>query len=123
MGVKMKIRAQPDMFGTDPKTQARNTDPHTSHQAARMMKYDLNDLKWKVMEALCALGLATDLEINAYCFENYGGRAESTYRKRRGELAEAGLVKDTGHTRWQGGRNRIVWALTETGQELISNRP
>jgi hypothetical protein len=59
----------------------------------------------------------TDFELEEI-FGNHG----STYRTRRSELTEQGLIIDTGRTRVQRGRNRIVWAAI-TGGNMNAHSP
>lgn len=107
---------QLDMFDEPvrPGSLVRAIDPPTSHESARRLK-ELGKIQMQVLACIAKLGRATDLEINTWCNANFGERAESTYRKRRGELVDLGLVADTGLVRMQAGRNRAVWELTVRG--------
>jgi hypothetical protein len=90
----------------------RRADPRTSYESAELIMPKLNDLEQKVLAAMQVMARpVTDLDIITYCNAIYGERAESTYRHRRSDLAAKGLVRDTGETKWQQGRNRILWAL------------
>jgi len=84
---------------------ARRTDPHTSHEAAEKIVPKLTKLRQKVYDRLrqAKFGM-TDYEL-----ETWFGEHNSTYRTRRSELTEMGLVEDTGETRIIKGRARKVW--------------
>jgi hypothetical protein len=97
---------------TDPFNLVRGSDPRTSHESAELIVPHLNKLEEKVLAAMKVMARPiTDLDIISYCDQIYGKRAESTYRHRRSDLVAKGLVYDTGETKWQQGRNRILWAL------------
>lgn len=90
-----------------PQTLARRTDPHTSHRAAELIAPKIKPLQQKVLAVLRLNddGL-TDYEIEDY-YRDHG----STYRTRRAELVDLGIVIDTGKTRIIKGRARKVWAI------------
>ncbi len=106
---KISDAALGDLFlDRTPKQITRRTDPSTSFQAADGIIHKLRPLQWKVYETLKAAGShgLTDLELEERC-----GSHGSTYRTRRAELAECGLVVDTGRKVIQKGRSRIEWAV------------
>jgi hypothetical protein len=100
-----------DLFGDTPflprgpEQITRRSDPHTSFQAGRTVLPRLRELQREVYNVLAKFpdGL-TDLELEEKC-----GSHGSTYRTRRAELVELGIVIDTGQTRLQRGRNRKIW--------------
>lgn len=96
---------QGDLF--EPFTRARPGDPDTSHVAAERIAHRLNVLQRKVLLyfRLIYPRSITDLDLQSY-FGNHG----STYRTRRAELTELGLITDTGKRRWQDGSHRVLWA-------------
>ena len=84
----------------------RNSDPETSHRAGRDIRGRSGTIRRKVYEALATKWM-TDFEL----WQLIGG-AESSARKRRQELMEAGLVVDSGERRLTGnGSLAIVWRL------------
>ncbi len=100
------MKSQQDLF--EPYTRARSTDPGTSHEAAEAISSNLRKLQAFVLETLREHpnGL-TDYELEEKC-----GSHGSTYRTRRAELAEMGLVEQCGH-RIIAGSNRNVWRATD----------
>lgn len=92
----------------------RKADHVTSIKAAkRVVKGGLNKNQQRVMDVLQAHpdGLA-DFEIRELCNKEYGPTAESTYRKRRSELFNAGLVARYGGTRVNAdGNPEKVWRI------------
>lgn len=98
-----------------PEAHARHTDPGTSHEAALGISPRLRELQEKVL--LFAADNPdgfTDIDLNRH-FDTHG----STYRTRRAELVEQGLIKDSGERRCYGaggtGRRHIVWQITLAG--------
>ena len=89
---------------------ARQQNPSTSYQAADGIIHKLRPLQLKVLEVLKAAGPSglADFEIEERC-----GDHGSTYRTRRAELVEVGLVRDSGRVANLKGTNRIVWVITE----------
>jgi hypothetical protein len=87
---------------------ARSTDPETSFEAAESIMPKLNEVQQKVEEYAISRNRFgfTDYEMNEH-FNHTG----STYRSRRAELADRGVIIDTGRRkqRGEGGRNHIVW--------------
>ena len=89
---------------------ARQQNPSTSYHAADGIVHKLRPLQLKVLEVLKAAGPdgLADFEIEERC-----GDHGSTYRTRRAELVEVGLVRDSGRVINLKGTNRIVWVMTE----------
>jgi len=89
----------------------RATDPHTSHLAAKTTPRRLQDRE-RVMHALVKTGAEglTDSELSERLPDMHSG----SISKRRGDLAKAGFVGDSGRRReTPRGRKAIVWrALT-----------
>ena len=100
-----------DLFGDTPYNPkqpcqvTRASDPATSFAAGISAINNLKELQRIVYDVHCGnpQGL-TDYELEELC-ENHG----STYRTRRAELVEVGLLYDSGQTRLINGRKRIVW--------------
>jgi hypothetical protein len=88
----------------------RRADPATSFAAASSVVKKLRPIQEKVLAELRAAGAAglTDLELEERC-----GSHGSTFRTRRSELVDAGLVRDSGVKRHQAGSNRIVWVASQ----------
>lgn len=90
----------------------RTNDQDTSVAAAKSVEPTLTQKRMAVLELLRNAGPRglTDYEIA----QNWPQAPESTYRKRRSELADMGLVADSGRREKRGGpTNRIVWVLNE----------
>src|SRR5262245_36374451 len=106
-----------DLFGDEPYLErkphqlARKTDPVTSELAVKYIIPQLREIQRKVYDAIVVAGPQglTDWEL-----ENSFGDHGSTYRTRRAELTELGLVLDSGRKRLQQRpgkppRLRVVW--------------
>ena len=99
---------QEELFGAAPA--ARNSDPHTSHEAAASVR-GLRETQHMVLSVLAA-GPATDEEIAERLASMGAVVSPSGARTRRSELVRAGLVVDTGERLLTRSRRRtIVWAL------------
>lgn len=106
-----------DLFGDtpfpvkEPHQLARRDDPATSYQAAASLA-DLSDIQMLVytIHTENSRGL-TDAELHGRCCELAGPRPESSYRKRRSDLAGMGLIVDSGYRRHVNGSNRVVWCI------------
>jgi hypothetical protein len=100
-----------------PQGLARNTDPETSHIAPEHI--GIRELQRMVLTICALLGRFTDLDLHYRCCEAYGERKESTYRKRRTELAneKIGYVEWTGDRVEQEGSSRRIWRITDSGRE------
>ena len=98
---------------------ARRTDPETSHEAAASVK---NVAETGEMILWLLQSPMTDIElVHAYnAVAANGGvvkASESGIRTRRCELARAGKVVDTGQrNKTPSGRNAIVWQETDTSK-------
>jgi hypothetical protein len=103
----VKNSNQADLF--EPHTRARPLDPDTSHAAAERIQYRMSPLRLKVLGHFRSIypQSITDLDLQAH-FDNHG----STYRTRRAELTEMGLIRDTGLRRWQDGSHRVLWVAS-----------
>ena len=92
---------------------ARSTDPDTSHDAAdSFSEHKLSELQGAVLAWFQKHRRGTDEQLeNSTEFANL---APSTARKRRTDLAERGLIRDSGE-RAINSRNRkmVVWELAE----------
>lgn len=80
-------------------TLTRDDDHDTLEEAAERVSESLKELQGKVYSILAASQGLTDSELRERCNAIYGKRQESTYRKRRSELVELGLVQETGERR------------------------
>jgi hypothetical protein len=113
-----------DLFGDMPyesaSALARRTDPDTSHLAGRKIVPKLDGLRIKVLRCCASLGMFTNVDLDEWCVTHYGPRAESSYRKRCGELRDLGLVENSGELRFQRGSNRIVWRITASGRAELT---
>lgn len=85
----------------------RAGDPETSYSAGAKVLPKLRTLQQAVLDIhrLHPAGL-TDFEL-----EGIAGDHGSTYRTRRAELTELGLLINSGQKRMFGGRQRIVWRI------------
>jgi predicted HTH transcriptional regulator len=86
---------------------ARTTDPETSHDAARRITAELPELQAIVLKALRVYGPCTDRSLVTALRGQYG-RTESTWRTRRAELVEKGLVEKVGKSHGQS-----VWKVKD----------
>jgi hypothetical protein len=96
---------QDDFF----KARARESDPHTSHDAARSLSPDkLRDSQKAVLGHFRKFGPMTDTDlVNMYVGSP---QSRSGLRTRRSELVGRGLLEDTGvRKKLPTGRNAIVW--------------
>lgn len=105
-----------------PDVLARPTDPTTSHDA--VADQPLNELRRIVLLIVHDMGGdrgMTDSEIDAfyaanYLFQGWPVVRFETPRRRRSDLANAGLVRDSGATEKNAyGRNETVWEITPAG--------
>lgn len=103
-----------DLFGDSPvflprvpDQITRTTDPSTSFSAASSVIANLKEIQQEVYHVLSSYpdGL-TDYELEEKC-----GSHGATYRTRRAELVELGLVINTGLKKKILGHNRIIWRL------------
>jgi hypothetical protein len=97
----------PPTGGTKPR--ARTSDPDTSHAAARSVAGKVTDSQRAVLAAIRHLGRCTDEELVSV-YDQLPPLSPSGIRTRRKELADRGLVRDTGRrTRLRSGRQAVVW--------------
>lgn len=88
----------------------------TSRLAYESILPRLTELQAIVMAAMqTAPDGMTDHELEAFC-----GSHGSTYRTRRAELTEKGLVEFTGEKRLVGGTWRKVWKLKDMSGEAAA---
>lgn len=93
---------------------ARRDDPITSHRAADAVTIDLARLQRRVLDWAKKQGNGFhDVELEN-AFMDHG----STFRTRRRELVDKGLIRDSGRkVRIPGeARQRIVWIITPRGR-------
>lgn len=87
----------------------RSSDPPTSHDAAETVAPAVGTIREEVLSfALdrATRGFIDDDLVRKFC----QGKPESSYRKRRSELAQEGWLIDVGEQRTNGfGNNEIVW--------------
>jgi hypothetical protein len=96
---------------------ARSSDPETSHEAAAAQTPRKNGpLHAAVLLLLYWENGLTDEDLS----DKLGG-PESSPRKRRGELQEAGLVEAVGKAKSRFGHSMIVWDLTDLGHEYVKD--
>lgn len=101
---------EPDLFG--PFTRTRLGDPDTSREAADDISLKMTALRAIVLGHFARRRSLTDLDLQDLC-KNH----RSTYRTRRSELVQLGLIEDSGERRMQDGSNRVVWIITPKGLE------
>lgn len=101
---------------------ARRSDPDTSHAAANDVSPFLVGIQAAVLDyaAECEPGGFIDPMLNAR-FDCAG----SSYRSRRAELVDRGLIADTGARRTLDGKGRrfIVWRITPAGLAMLGTAP
>lgn len=101
-----------DQAGTaqyDPRYLARQTDPSTSKAAAAKVVNRITEIQAQVLDVF-------DQHPDGLCdfdLEEIMGDHGSTYRTRRAELVERGLLRDAGRKTERAGRKRVVWVRTE----------
>jgi hypothetical protein len=93
---------------------ARRTDPDTSREAAEVVSPVIRQVRLAVLQYAESCGAPgfTDVALNAH-FASHS----STYRTRRRELVDLGMIEDTGErvTVGDGGRRHAVWRITWRG--------
>lgn len=114
---------QNDLFTdlpADQRAHARRTDPATSHAAAAGISAD--DIRSTQQEVLLLLldAPAADHQLQERAEARGIVQSPSGLRTRRSELAELGLVEDTGERTERTPRHgpSTVWALTKRGRML-----
>jgi hypothetical protein len=95
-----------------PKANARRTDPDTSHEAAASFSEKrLTAIQGDVLSFFRQVRRATDEELERVLLVKYPGF--STLRKRRTDLLQMGLLRDSGQRkRNASGHNMILWELS-----------
>jgi hypothetical protein len=84
----------------------------TSLEAARMIRVAAPSIRQRVLDILLT-GEKTDHELADQYRAQYGEVRGSTVRTRRSELAQLGIVEDSGRrVRLDSGRRAIVWRVT-----------
>lgn len=103
-----------------PAPAARASDPVTSHQAAqRVTRTAASDraLVLRIHQQYTS-GL-TDFEL-----AEMAGRQQTSLGKRRGELRDLGLIRDSGLKRpAPSGALAVVWVITDDGRSIDTARP
>jgi hypothetical protein len=97
---------QSDLFKPGP---ARKTDPETSHRAAAFIGSRVTRLQEIVLDYVATHRGCTDREMVNALREKHGG-SESTWRTRRSELTDLGLIEQLGETTINGRRHQ-TWAV------------
>ena len=82
---------QPDLF-----TLSRKDSPETSRAAAERIYPHLTELQGQVYAWFYQYGPATDKELVAWCKQYFPKTSESTWRTRRSELRDQGLIVSVG---------------------------
>jgi hypothetical protein len=106
-----------DLFEWQAPAAARDTDPDTSHAAARRSpSLRARDRREALFAHAAYPAGLTDFELGALI-----GRQQTSAGKRRGELRDAGLIEDAGERRAApSGASAIVWRITEPGIEAAA---
>ena len=106
------FRLEDPLDAPEPRAVARRTDPETSHAAAASVS-GIRESQRAVHAALVARGPSTDEDLLDYLRECGETWTPSGARTRRAELANLGLVEDSGdRRRLRTGRMSIVWRAT-----------
>jgi hypothetical protein len=106
-----------DLFGfhNAANAHARRGDPDTSHAAAKEVTPHVRGVQKAVLAyaALCGWAGFTDLDLASH-FQSQS----SSYRSRRAELVDQGLIEDSGERRTVAGgtRRHAVWRITSSGE-------
>lgn len=109
-----------ELFPDRVRGMVRREHPDTSRQAAMRVARTLSETKVKVIRCFGNNGPMTDREMDSHATASYGERPESSYRKRRSELTEEGLIETTGRTRTEAGSPRLVWQLSARGRAVFA---
>lgn len=110
------MTTQPDLFAYLDTPAARNTDPHTSHQAAQANPVGRSNGRRMILETLAILGTATDCQL-----AHYTGLLRGSAAKRRGELVTAGLITRAGRGVTDTGSPALTWTLTAAGHTHLAD--
>jgi len=97
-----------------PVTLARTSDPDTSHQAAMTITPESARARVLAMFQHRYPDTWVDIYGNPDYARQYGG-SEGTFRKRRSDLVNMGLVQDSGIRAKVAGHSHVRWALTPAG--------
>lgn len=89
---------------------ARRSDPYTSKEAARCIAGGVTRLQQLVLDYVKAHRGTTDREMVEALRKEHGG-SESTYRTRRAELVDLGLIYSLGVAEIGNGKHK-TWAAT-----------
>jgi hypothetical protein len=105
------------LFDWSPPPNVRATDPDTSHRAAaRAPSLRAHDRRAALLILADNPEGLTDFEVGALMC-----RQQTSAGKRRGELRDLGLVRDSGARRASpSGSSAIVWVITEAGKEAAN---
>ena len=96
---------QPDLFAL-----TRSDDPDTSREAAAYIHPHLTALQYKVLDWAKLQRSFTDKEMVSSLQYLHGG-AESTWRTRRSELRDCGMIEPIGTTTDGKGKRHTVWRI------------
>jgi hypothetical protein len=105
------MSAQLDLFAAPTPPAVRTTDPTTSVQAAAANPVRRGGHRLRVLEALAALGTATDCQLAAFT-----GLLRGSAAKRRGELVAYGYVTRAGRGITDTGSPAFTWEITAAGR-------
>jgi hypothetical protein len=102
---------------------ARRSDLETSHEAARLVSPVIRQVRLAVLQYAESCGNAgfTDHAMN----DHFDGHTTSTYRTRRRELVDLGMIEDTGARVKlpSSGRRHAVWRITWKGLDQLQEVP
>jgi hypothetical protein len=100
---------------------ARNTDPDTSHEAARTFSKRVRARVENIFINHIKVGLGlTDEELEHVYYQLHQGGRRDSPRKRRSDLTRDGLLVDSGLRRPSNcGRAMIVWIKKVTLEQAI----
>lgn len=99
--------SQIDMFSS---SRSRRSDPFTSKEAGRSIGGGVNRLQKMVLDFIMLHRGCTDREMVDALRKEHGG-SESTYRTRRSELEDMGLVEQLGEVEI-GKKKHRTWTAT-----------
>lgn len=101
---------------------ARNTDPATSHMAARSQTPAKVRTEHRLVLELLSLEPLTDFQLAARASQSLGRIVKQTsVGVRRGELVRLGYVRDSGRKGTSDtGSACIVWELTQAGRKEVA---
>ena len=101
---------------------ARNTDPVTSHMAARAQTPAKVRTEHRLVLELLSLEPLTDFQLAARASQSLGRIVKQTsVGVRRGELVRLGYVRDSGRKGTSDtGSACIVWELTQAGRKEVA---